>query len=227
MDFDIPFGEKNEYNKTIHHVLGYQEDDILLFQITRVVRRKGIETAIDLVHRLEDEKIKLVITGNYADDEGSKYYNELVNQIHDLKLGERVRFAYHCFHNKGLKASNGEHRFSLSDAYAHARACTYFSIYEGFGNAFVEAVLAKRPIFVNNYEPVYWPDIGSKGFMTVMIEHNELTDRAITDMKEIIFNDRLNREIAEHNFQLGKRIFSYDTLQEKLEELIEKALKKA
>ena len=113
--------------------------------------------------------------------------------------------------------------FSLSDAYSHACACTYFSTYEGFGNAFVEAVLAKKPIFVNNYEPVYMPDIGSKGFKTVMVEDNELTDEAVKDMAEIIYNENLAKEIAEYNFELGEKYFSYDTLRTKLEELIEKA----
>ena len=222
MDFDVPYGVPDEQNKAIPSVLGYKDDDILLFQITRVVRRKGIETAIDLVHRLDDEKIKLVITGNYADDEGSKYYNDLVNQIHELKLGDRVRFAYHCFNNKGEGSG-----FGLSDAYARSRACTYFSTYEGFGNAFVEAVLAKRPIFVNNYEPVYWPDIGSKGFNAVMIENSTLTPDALGEMKKVIYDLDYNREVAEHNFKLGKKYFSYDTLEEKLSELITKAVSAA
>ena len=227
MDFDIPYGIPDDHNKSIPKVLGYQDDDILLFQITRVVRRKGIETAIELVHKLDDEKIKLVITGNYADDEGSKYYNDLVHQIHDLKLGDRVRFAYHCFHNKGIIQKSGGTGYSLSDAYARARACTYFSTYEGFGNAFVESVLARRPIFVNNYEPVYWPDIGSKGFRAVMLENNLITAEAIEEVRRVIYDEKVNREVAEHNFQLGKKLFSYDTLEEKLEELIEKALKAA
>ena len=92
------------------------------------------------------------------------------------------------------------------------------------GNAFVEAVLAKCPIFVNNYEPVYVPDIGSKGFKTVMLENNELTDQAVKDMAEIIYNPKLAKEIADYNFELGKKYFSYDTLKEKLQELIDKAL---
>jgi len=91
-------------------------------------------------------------------------------------------------------------------------------------NAFVEAVLARRPIFVNNYEPVYLPDIGSKGFRTVMIEHGELNDQAVRDMAEIIYNPSLASEIAEYNFNLGKKYFSYDTLREKLEELIGAAM---
>ena len=220
MDFDQPFGLLNQKNENLAEHMGFRNTDLFLFQITRIVRRKGIESAIRLMHELNDKKIKLIITGNYADDAGSAYYNELVNQIHELKLGEQVSFAYHLFHNKGLSNGNGEVRFSLSDAYAKATACTYFSSYEGFGNAFVEAVLARRPIFVNNYEPVYLPDIGSKGFRTVMIEHGELNDQAVKDMAEIIYNPSLASEIAEYNFNLGKKYFSYDTLREKLEKLI-------
>jgi len=224
MDFDQSFGLPNQKNAGLHEHMGFSKTDIFLFQITRIVRRKGIETAIRLMHELNDKKIKLIITGNYADDAGSAYYNELVNQIHELSLGEQVNFAYHLFHNKGLSNGEGEVRFSLSDAYARASACTYFSTYEGFGNAFVEAVLARRPVFVNNYEPVYIPDIGSKGFKTVMIENGELSREAVSSMAEIIYNPSLAAEIAEHNFALGKKHFSYDTLREKLEQLISLAL---
>lgn len=226
MDFKLPFGTRNEKNENLAKHLGFSKDDIFLYQITRIVRRKGIETAIDLIHKLEDKKIKLIISGNYADDAGSAYYNELVNQIHELKLGEQVSFAYHLFHNKGL-SGKGEVRFSLSDAYAHSTACTYFSTYEGFGNAFVEAVLAKRPVFVNNYEPVYMPDIGSKGFKTVMIENGKLNDESVQMMADVIHNPVLAREMSEHNFELGTKYFSFDTLREKLEELISMALKAA
>jgi len=58
-----------------------------------------------------------------------------------------------------------------------------------------------------------------------MLEDNILTDKAITDMKEIIYNDKLNKEISEYNFKLGKKFFSYNTLKEKLEELINLAKK--
>lgn len=227
MDFNQSFGKRNQKNDKLAGHMGYKNNDLFLYQITRIVPRKGIETAIDLVHRLDDKKIKLIVTGNYADDAGSAYYNELVNQIHELKLGDQVSFSYHLFHNKGLSNSNGEVRFSLSDAYAQATACTYFSTYEGFGNAFVEAVLAKRPIFVNNYEPVYMPDIGSKGFKTVMIENAILTDAAVSSMAEVIYNPDLAREMAEFNYELGKKLFSYDTLREKLEELISLAVRAA
>jgi hypothetical protein len=58
-----------------------------------------------------------------------------------------------------------------------------------------------------------------------MLEDNNLTDKAIEEMKEVIYNEELAKEIAEHNYVLGKKYFSYNTLEEKLEELIDKAVK--
>lgn len=219
MDFNIPYGITTNQNKRLKTDLGFKKDDILLAQVTRIVRRKGIEVAIKLVDKLNDAKIRLIVTGNANDDEGASYFEELTDLVVDLNLKNRVVCASHMINNMGTNTSE-KVLYSLSDAYANANSCTYFSTYEGFGNAFVEAVLAKKPIFVNNYKPVYWPDIGSKGFKTVMLEDNNLTDKAVSDMSEIIYNEKLNKEIADYNFNLGKKYFSYDTLESKLKELL-------
>lgn len=217
MDFNQPYGEIDDYNRDMPKSLGLNEADIPLFQITRIVKRKGIETALELIDRLDDKNIKLVITGSAADDNRKGYYLELINIINERKLNKRVIFAHHRILNNREKCPDGKKIYSLSDAYAHATASTYFSTYEGFGNAFVESVLGKTPIFVNNYEPVYWPDIGSKGFKTVMIENSVLTDKAVTEIDKIIHSKKLQKEIAEYNFNLGKLLFSYEVLREKLE----------
>ena len=183
--------------------MGLPDDVIILSQITRIVRRKGIEVAIKLIDELNDKKIKLIITGSNSDDEGNIYYNELIDLIHDLQLQGQVIFASHLINNSGF-VNNNTKMYSLSDAYANSTACTYFSTYEGFGNAFVEAVLSKTPIFVNNYKPVYWSDIGSKGFKTVMLEDNNLTKDKVKQMHEIIYNKKLAIEITDFNFELGK-----------------------
>jgi len=219
MDFNVPFGRKDEYNEDLPRSIGLQDGDIPLFQITRIVERKGIEVAIDLVNRLEDQHVKLVITGSAADDHRKGYYRELLRQIEQNGLKNRVLFAHHKLLSARGTSSAGDKIFSLADAYAHAVACTYFSTYEGFGNAFVEAVIARRPIFVNNYKPVYWPDIGSLGFETVMLEDNELTDEALTDIDRIIHDPAEQAEIAEHNFALGRKHFSFEVLEEKLQEI--------
>ena len=209
MDFDREYGVPNKDNSYFLRDLGVNLNEIALLQVTRIVRRKGIETAVSLIEKLNDKKLKLVITGNNNDDRNRKYYNEIVDQIHDLNLASQVIFASHMVR---------DHK-DLSDIYAHGRACTYFSTYEGFGNAFIEAVLAKKPIFVNNYKPVFMQDIGSKGFETVMLEDNNLTNDNLKKMADIIYDPKHCREIGEFNFNLGKKYFSFDVLQEKLSEL--------
>ena len=209
MDFNRVYGVPTKDNEFFLRDVGVLEDEIALLQVTRIVRRKGIETAISLIDQLNDKKLKLVITGNNNDDENKEYYNELIDQIHELNLSSQVIFAAH----KVL-----DHK-DLSDVYAHGRAATYFSTYEGFGNAFVETVLAKKPIFVNDYKPVYSQDIGNKGFETVMIKDSNLTPESVKQMSDIIYNPKRCIEIGEYNFNIGKKHFSYEVLEEKLSSL--------
>ncbi|MDP6979337.1 MAG: glycosyltransferase family 4 protein, partial [Myxococcota bacterium] len=219
MDFEREYGRKDDYNRDLLPSIGIQEGDIPLFQITRIVKRKGIEVAIDLVHRIEDPRVKLVITGSAADDERKGYFKELMTRVKEKQLEDQVYFAYHKILSQRERGADGHKIYSLEDAYANAAGVTYFSEYEGFGNAFVEAVLARKPIFVNNYEPVYWPDIGSKGFRTVQIENGKLTDEAVAEVDRIIHDPDLQQEITEHNFRLGREHFSFQVLEGKLQEL--------
>ncbi|NOZ60348.1 MAG: glycosyltransferase family 4 protein [Calditrichaeota bacterium] len=216
MDFNIPYGQSDDYNNDLLEQFGLQKDDIPLLQVTRIVKRKGIEIALDLIDSMEDKKVKLIVTGSFADDERLGYFRQLLDIIDKRKLQRQVIFGRRRIHTYRGRSKSGEKIYSISDAYAHAVACTYFSLYEGFGNAFVECVAAKKPIFVNNYKPVYWPEIGSKGFKTVMIEDGILTDQAVREINKIIHNPKLAREIAEHNFALGKKYFSYEVLEQKL-----------
>ncbi len=234
MDFNQKFAVQDDYNSTLFKSLKLKPTDIPLFQITRIVKRKGIEVAIKLIKELDDPNVKLVITGGVDDDYNASYYGELIDSIEDWDLRSKVIFASDYFSTDRKigkhmvddlskkeikKAGNRKRRYSLEDAYAHARGCTYFSTYEGFGNAFLEAVLAKKPIWVNNYQPVYWPDIGSLGFKTVMLEDNQLTSKAVEQIKEVIYDEKKAKEIAEHNFKLGKKYFSFEVLEQLLDKL--------
>ncbi len=220
MDFEAAFGQRDSFNRDLPDVLGFRRDDIVLFQVTRIVRRKGIETAIELVERLDDPRIKLVITGTTTDDHKESYFRELWTRAAKLPRPGQVKFCGQRFGNTRISANGSLPVFSLSDAYAHAHACTYFSRYEGFGNAFVEAVAARVPIFVNNYRPVYWPDIGSKGFKTIQIEDNQLTDEAVDGIRAVLTDPGYRAEIVDFNFELGRQHFSYDVLAQHLEALL-------
>jgi glycosyltransferase involved in cell wall biosynthesis len=219
MDFSKSYAQIDLYNKNMKKDLGFKDDDILLFQITRIVRRKGIEAAVELVAKLNNPKVHLVITGRPTDDYKSIYTNELKALAKKLKVSRQIHFLGNRFDNFRGRTKNGKKIYDLIDGYAHATACTYFSTYEGFGNAYVECVLAKKPIFVNNYKPVYWPDIGSKGFKTVQIENLKLTNKAVKEIESIIYDPKKAKSIADHNYKLGKKHFSYEVLARLLKRL--------
>lgn len=212
VDFnDLTFGIRSDRSIELRKELGLNKNDVALFQVTKIARRKGIETAIELIKRIPNKNVKLIISGTYTDDEKKNYYDELVKMVYESKLTDRVIFGYDITKN-----------YNLSEIYGAADICTYFSKYEGFGNTFIEAVHAKKPIFVNEYKPNFIDDIGSKGFITTMISNNEITEDAFNQMMSIIENKSLRDVIGEDNYQIGKEHFSYNVLEKKLELIFKK-----
>ena len=66
---------------------------------------------------------------------------------------------------RGINAA-GQKVYSLFDLYPHTDLVTYPSSYEGFGNAFLEAIYFRKPVVVNTYA-VYARDIAPLGFKTI------------------------------------------------------------
>lgn len=220
MDFAAPFAVRDPVNAGMLADLGLPEDAVPLFQVTRIVRRKGIEVALELVARLGDPRVHLVVTGQANDDFSEDYMAELRRRAEELRVTGRVHFVGHRFAVERGRAPDGSVRYGLEDAYARAAAMTYFSTYEGFGNAFVEAVLARVPVFVNAYEPVYWPDIGAKGFEAVMIRDAVLTDEAVEAARAVLGSPEVRARQVEANFALGQEHFSYEVLERLLTDLL-------
>ena len=49
-----------------------------------------------------------------------------------------------------------------------------------------------------------------------MIENGKLTDDAVSQIDRIIHDKKMSKEIAEYNFALGKKYFSFEVLEELL-----------
>ena len=77
---------------------------------------------------------------------------------------------------------DGNKVYGLWDVYPHADFVTYPSLYEGFGNALIEAIYFKLPTLVNRYS-VYEADIGPLGFDLIEID-GEVTDEAVEATRE-------------------------------------------
>ncbi len=211
MDFDNPPPPPDNYSSDIRKVFGLAEDELLILQPTRVVKRKGIEQAIELVNRLK-MKAKLVIS-HASGDEGHDY-EQRVRQYSSL-LKVDTLFVSECTigEHRG-KTREGRKIYTLQDVYPHADLVTYPSVLEGFGNAFLEATYFRKPIVVNDYS-IFATDIKPKGFEVIELE-DYVTDEAVRFTREVLTNPGLAREMADHNYELGRRYYSYTILRQKL-----------
>ncbi len=213
-DFATPPPGIDNYNKDFRQALGLSKDDYLFLQPTRVIQRKGIEMALELVHRLEMPNVHLFIT-HRAHDEGLEYWRWLKREAGVMKVD--LRLIDHLIDSQRRKA-NGHKIYSLWDAYPHADMVTYPSIYEGFGNALLETVYFKRPLVVNRY-PVYNADIRPLGFEFVELD-GFVDNKAVEKTKELLHNPDMVRAMTEKNYAIATEHFSYEVLEKKLKEVI-------
>jgi len=250
-DFDAPAWEPDDYNRDFRARFGLRENDVMVLQATRIVQRKGIELAVDFVKAMnspkrrarlqqlglyrrcafdDDSRIVLVLAG-YAEDQTGRYLGLLKRKIE--RAGIDARFIGDQVGGT-RQLEPGNKIYSLWDTYVFADFVTYPSLWEGWGNQFLEALRARLPLMLFEY-PVYRTDIRDKGFRVVSLG-NEILGRddlglvqveqaiieaAADQAVELLINDDLRRETVEHNFQVGRQYYSLDSLRGYLTPLME------
>ena len=211
LDFDHPPVVDEEKVLLFRKSLGLARDDKIILQPTRIVRRKGIEQAIELVKELNDPQYKLVIS-HEAGDEGFEYAQWLKNYA--LEHGVDLRMLTTPISDPWNGNGNCETAFSLWDIYPCADLITYPSICEGFGNALIEAVYFKKPILVNRYA-TFIRDIEPKGFKLIVMD-GFLTTKTVRQVKETIESSELKEKMVNTNYEVASRHYSYTILQDRL-----------
>jgi len=217
MDFENPPPESDEYSSDLRDALGIEPDELFILQPTRVVQRKGIEHAIELVSRL-GRKARLVISHASGDD-GHEYEARVADFA--KRMGVRVIFSSERFGENRGTTEDGKKIYSLSDAYPHADLVTYPSLIEGFGNAFLEALYYRKPIVVNNYA-IYATDIRPKGFKAIEFD-DYITEKTIQDTHRILDDPSYQAELCSFNYALALRHFSYKVIRRQLQVLLANA----
>ena len=218
MDFDNPPAQRPEVAKELREALGVREDQYLLVQPTRIVPRKRIEHAIELTRRLELDSV-LVIT-HQSGDEGSAYGKHL-RKYAEL-MGVEVIFGAEIVNHRREDLPNGRKVYALGDAYQAADLVTYPSTIEGFGNAFLEAIYYKRPLVISTYE-IFRTDIQPKGFEVIGFEEF-IQDHTVEAAKQCLLTPEIGQKMAEHNYEVGRRYYSFSGLQDQLVALLNRSL---
>ena len=215
LDFDSMPPEADEYAQHFREDIGIEEDDILFLQPTRVVPRKGIEHAISLIAALQNPKCKLIVS-HESGDEGDEYLNALRELAE--QQGVDLRLVCDRVSEKRALDSEGRRLYTLADAYVVADFITYPSIYEGFGNALIEAFYYRKPVLVNRYS-IFVKDIEPKDFQVITM-NGYLTREVIADVRRVIEDPEFRQQMVDQNYELGRRFFSYGVLRRKLRALI-------
>ena len=214
-DFDSDPPATDEYSSDVRVQLGLKPEDILILQPTRLVARKGVEHAIELVRRLKEPRAKLVVTHS-ASDEGLGYYHWL-RDLAQIE-GVDIHFVANRLSETRKHDEQGQKIYTLWDIYPHADLITYPSVYEGFGNAFLEAVYFRKPIVVNRYS-VYMLDIEPLGFETITME-GYVTNEVVERVREVLKHADLRRRMTDRNFAIAKQHFSLSVLRRRLRVLL-------
>ncbi len=214
MDFDNPPVPPDDYSRLVRQDLGLDAEQYLILQPTRIVQRKGIEHAIELVSRLYLDA-RLVIS-HASGDEGYEY-EQFIREYAE-RLGVPTLFIADIIKEKRGKTEDGRNIFTLEDVYPQASLVTYPSDFEGFGNAFLEAIYYHRPILVNNYS-IYNFDIKPKGFKVIEFD-GYITQDTVTTARTILQNPDIAAEMADHNYDLARSHFSYTMLERRLHTII-------
>lgn len=233
-DFNDKLIKKAPFNSDFLSNFNIKRNDLVILQATRIVPRKGIEIAVDFVaelnkriNKLRNKKIYngkkitknsqiILILAGYYEKVDKWYYLEIRNKISEL--GVKARFIDHKVGFKRLY-NNGQKVYSLWDCYFFADLVTLPSIWEGWGNQFIEAVFAKKPIVLFEY-PVFKKDIKPEGYKYISLGSQfvnnldglklipkENLKKAVQKTEKWLLNKNLNK-ILERNFKLGKKYHS-------------------
>ena len=248
-EFNNDLWVEDDYNKTYKQDLGIGENEVLFLQATRVTNRKSIELAVDLVAMLDTPKYrnkligKTLYNGNIFDENtkltiamiglhegGDNYENKLINYAKQKNVRLLVRPDL-VAHSRKMN-EDGTKVYSLWDAYVHCDMITYPSIYEGWGNQFLEGLFAKKPQIVFEYS-VFTSDIKAFGFdyislgNTYTLRENKLAkieddvlENAAEETIKYLCNKQKYYDCVNRNFDIGKKNLSIEALEKLIKTIL-------
>lgn len=242
----------DDYNRDFRSAFGIRENDVVFLQATRILDRKGVESAIEVIAELNKPENRAQLVGKtlyngrvftadsrnillcagYVESFGisGDYYENLKAKA--AEKGVDIRFiGAQIGHSRQQR--DQEKYYSLWDSYVHADVVTYPSLWEGWGNQFIEAVFARLPIIAFEY-PVYQSDLKPVGFEIISLGGTvksydarglavlpaEAVTGAAREVIELLPDRDKCRQMTAKNYELAARNFSLERLEEIVREIM-------
>ena len=220
----------DNYNSHFREDLGFTKNDILFIQPTRIVPRKRIEDSVRLAGLYSRKypevksRIKFIISLYQGDELDDSY----IDGIRKLAESENVDLYLISDRVSSIRKTNkkGERLYTNRDVLLNADLAIYLPKWEGFGNAYLEAVSCRVPVVISTYL-VYKTDIKCAGFENIEIkdDYNEegllnIPDSVLENIHRILNNQESYDFITNHNFEIGIKEFGFNTLSGKLNGLL-------
>ena len=229
-DFDDP-PVLDDYNRDFRQQLGYEKDDILIVQPTRIVPRKRIEDSVRLVGRLQENhpelasRIKFIISLYQGDERDSSYIETIMGLA--KRLDVKIELISQRVAAVRGRDEKGHKLYTNRDVLVNADIVTYLPVWEGFGNALLEAIAARVPVLTTTYL-VYKTDIMGVGLKTIEVRDDYdrygrliITDESVEKMYRALTDEAYRKDMVDISFAVADRHFGYDKLREKLNDVME------
>jgi glycosyltransferase involved in cell wall biosynthesis len=251
MDFENTIDEetRKEIRDQLRTRYSIKSNDIVLFVGARIVPNKQTELAGHLTASLQnlhgqltgktlynyqrftaESRIMLILAGR-----PERGFLEYQNSLFELFDTLKIHWRYVGNDVTPYTSDDGTFNALYPDMHTIADFVLYPTGWEGFGNQLLEAFASNLPVVVFDY-PVFKEDIAPKGVKVVSLGKTILKERdargfsqlparilkeAAYEMKRILTDAPMYKNITNNNMEVGKRHFSFKQLRVHLADAIE------
>jgi len=201
----IPLGIPNvTYNLKSRKELGIDKEDITLITIGRLVPRKALHKLLEIVSKINNKKVKLLIIGDGPEMEGLKRKSE------DIGIKQQVVFT-------GKLSDSKKHQFlNIADIYVST------AMHEGFGLVYLEAMKYSLPIVTfDNGGHTDFLENNINGFLVSKDNTAHFEER----LKELITDKNKAKAMGINNKEKFEQKFAIPKIAERYEELFYRTIK--
>lgn len=220
------------FNQDLRQYFNVRPEDLIILQATRIIPRKGVENTVlfasALQKKMKDTGRIIILCPNAVEKDNLDYFQKLKFYAKSMRVN--IIWAADNF-SLTRKEEHGRKIYGFWDSYLHADIVAYPTIWEGFGNQFLEAVFFKKLIILFEY-PVFIHDLKKEGYSYISLGNKLIRKNGFNFVEDgtlkkaiektmILLKDRKRiKKMVDKNFQIAKRYHDVSLLKKDIKKII-------